>query len=187
MTSSVVIPSPSRANARPRASLPNDATGTGTLRRLLRGAALAALAATIAGAGATCDAIDAIPWEAGESDCASEAYEGPRHGFAARLELAALRFYVGRISPASIPRCLFAESCSSYATRAVRTKGSLLGVLYVIDRYFYRENPRSRRLYVCRPFADERGRMDDSMFLRGGAAPLPGAVSAARRDDCRGE
>ncbi len=173
-----------RLIGRAKASVSIVVVGLCIVRGLLLGAVLAFCGIDVARAGTAHDPIDPIPWEAGERADTGEGCDLRSHGFAARIELAAIRFYAKRISPASIPRCLFAESCSQYASRAIRTKGSLLGVLYFIDRYFYRENARSQNRYLRGRLGDGRWRLDDGFFLSSKTAALQSGVTPMEVRGC---
>ena len=76
-----------------------------------------------------------------------------------------INFYQNQISSKSISRCPFYISCSNYATIAICKHGWFKGILYFIDRNFYRENFSAWYLY---PFKEKQNgvlRLDDSYFL----------------------
>jgi putative component of membrane protein insertase Oxa1/YidC/SpoIIIJ protein YidD len=108
---------------------------------------------------------DPIPWEMNEAVTFTDVHVPVHRGIAAGIELSLIRRYQAKIAPCSIRRCLFGKSCSSFATEAIETRGGLLGLLLVLDRYFYRENPRSMRLYEWRSSPDGIMRPDDEWFL----------------------
>ena len=72
--------------------------------------------------------------------------------------------YQSRISAKTIQRCPFYISCSNYTKIAVNEYGSFLGILYFIDRNFYRENIEMNKHYSLQ----KKGRFlkyDDSYYL----------------------
>lgn len=55
-------------------------------------------------------------------------------------------YYRAEIGPDSIRRCPFHETCSAFAQRTLREHGAL-GILWIMDRYFYREHAAAGRYY----------------------------------------
>jgi putative component of membrane protein insertase Oxa1/YidC/SpoIIIJ protein YidD len=108
---------------------------------------------------------DPIPWEMKESVAVAQVPAPVHCGIAASLELSLIRLYQEQVAPRSIRRCMFGRSCSSFATEAIGERGALCGLLLALDRYFYRENPRSMRLYEWRPTPDRGSRPEDEWFL----------------------
>lgn len=68
----------------------------------------------------------------------------PRPSWAARLLLAAIRFYRKRISPLRSPCCRFIPSCSAYALEAVEKYGPWKGGRLALGR-ICRCNPFHRQ------------------------------------------
>lgn len=71
-------------------------------------------------------------------------------------------YYRAEIGPDSIRRCPFHETCSAFAQRTLREHGAL-GILWIIDRYFYREHAAAGGYY---PRVAERSgvlKLDDAL------------------------
>ncbi|MCB2212585.1 membrane protein insertion efficiency factor YidD [bacterium] len=70
-------------------------------------------------------------------------------------------------SARTVSRCPFKTSCSRYALVSFETKGPILGLLFFIDRHYFREH-RYVSLYY-RPALNTAGqkRLDDDFFLTG--------------------
>jgi hypothetical protein len=68
-------------------------------------------------------------------------------GFAPLGELAkgAIGYYQRAIGPQSIARCQFAVSCSRFAAGSIEHHGLLVGLLYFLDRFYFREHPDAVR------------------------------------------
>ena len=75
-----------------------------------------------------------------------------------------IEFYQSKISDKTIQRCPFYISCSNFTKIAINEYGSFWGILYFIDRNFYRENIAMNKHY----FLHKKGRFikyDDSYYL----------------------
>lgn len=73
-------------------------------------------------------------------------------------------FYQTQISAKTIQRCPYYISCSNYTKIVIYEYGSFIGILYFIDRNFYRENIGMNKHYSLR----RKGRFfkyDDSYYL----------------------
>ena len=55
-------------------------------------------------------------------------------GLSQRVLVALVRFYRGKVSPNSAPRCRFSPTCSAYALEALEKHGALKGVWLSIRR-----------------------------------------------------
>ena len=75
-----------------------------------------------------------------------------------------INWYQDEVSPNSIQRCIFNISCSNFAEIAI-SKYGLVGLLFFIDRYFYRENSEA---YIHYPRIIKKNgqiKLDDKEFL----------------------
>jgi hypothetical protein len=74
-------------------------------------------------------------------------------------------FYQNVLSANSISRCPFHTSCSHFAQQQVETRGWLVGSLYFIDRYFFRENRGIHRLYPIVLNKEGEPKLNDDFYL----------------------
>lgn len=65
----------------------------------------------------------------------------------------------------TIHRCLFHITCSNFAKEQIEKRGWILGTLYFMDRYFYRENLSAFALYPLVPDKEGIYRLNDDYFL----------------------
>lgn len=74
-------------------------------------------------------------------------------------------FYQNVLKYNTIHRCLFYTTCSYFAKKQIEKRGWILGTLYFIDRYFYRENLSAFALYPLIQNKDGVYKLDDDYFL----------------------
>jgi putative component of membrane protein insertase Oxa1/YidC/SpoIIIJ protein YidD len=101
------------------------------------------------------------PFEPGEGTPPPLCQSIPGPSVATRL----LDFYQNVLEYNTIHRCLFYTSCSHFAKEQVEKRGWVVGTLYFIDRYFYRENLTAFALYPLKKNKDGVYKLDDDYFL----------------------
>jgi hypothetical protein len=75
-------------------------------------------------------------------------------------------FYQNVLQATSVSRCPFHTSCSYYAKEQVEAHGFVVGTLFFIDRYFYRENNGAYSLYPFKKNKDGVYKLDDDFYLQ---------------------
>lgn len=76
-----------------------------------------------------------------------------------------IRFYQKKISVKSISRCPFDISCSRFALKAIERYGLFIGILFFIDRNFYREHKFAFLYYPLIENEDFILLLDDHFYL----------------------
>jgi putative component of membrane protein insertase Oxa1/YidC/SpoIIIJ protein YidD len=74
-------------------------------------------------------------------------------------------FYQNVLSANTISRCPFHTSCSYYAQQQVDNHGWVIGALYFIDRYFYREHSAAFQFYPRKKNKDGVYKINDDWYL----------------------
>ncbi|MGA2764556.1 MAG: membrane protein insertion efficiency factor YidD [Spirochaetia bacterium] len=74
-------------------------------------------------------------------------------------------FYQDVLEYNTIHRCPFYTTCSYFAKEQVEKRGFILGTLFFIDRYIYRENMAAFFLYPLKQNKDGIYKLNDDYFL----------------------
>jgi hypothetical protein len=79
------------------------------------------------------------------------------------IGLPAIRAYQRDMRNKSISRCPFRVSCSHYAIQAMEKHGFLVGLAYLLDRFFFRENEEALQHYPSVIMPDGTMKLDDGV------------------------
>ncbi len=98
------------------------------------------LAGLVLGGQARADESDE-PWEPEPAVVeATPVVEPPAFAPLREVASGAIGFYQRRIGPNSVSRCQYAVSCSRFAAGEIERHGLLVGLLYFLDRFYFREH-----------------------------------------------
>jgi len=111
--------------------------------------------------GSCLSALAEDPFEPGEREPILLSRPAPEPSVADRL----LDFYHDSLEYNTIHRCIFHITCSDFARAQIKKRGWIVGTLYFIDRYVYRENLAAFGLYQLKQGKDGTYKLDDDYFL----------------------
>jgi putative component of membrane protein insertase Oxa1/YidC/SpoIIIJ protein YidD len=91
----------------------------------------------------------------------------PEISMDADLAIQLIRFYQTDINTNSVSRCPFSVSCSNFALQAIGRYGFGTGILFFIDRIYFREHQAAYLYYPNKRNERNQTRLDDTYFLTG--------------------